>query len=342
MEGLINNDSLISVVIPVYNVAKYLPQCLDSVINQNYENLEILVVDDGSTDNSGSICDAYAEQDSRIRVFHTENHGLSAARNYALDRATGDYIAFLDSDDWLEKDAYTILLTEALHTGADIVHFNLFQEFVNRIGESVSPKEKFVVVDGEVLRALLLEKRVSDDVWDKFYKADLFKTVRYPEGRIFEDKATTYQLVKESKKLVYLPDCLIHYRNRNNSLSNIHSMRSLVDYWIAYRERFETLGAVSQEYYPISLAEAISAISRMWRWYAGCSKEEKQQANKYLDEMQQFVKAHGSSIMHNPVYSNHVRLACLYARWRNPIIFRLLYLLNQRYRSFNKDVYFEE
>ena len=342
MDNLINHGVLISVVIPVYNVEKYLPQCLDSVISQSYKNMEILVVDDGSTDKSGLICDEYAERDKRIAVFHTANHGLSAARNYALDRATGDYIAFLDSDDWLEADAYSILLKEAMRTGADIVHFRFYQEFVNNTRESSGSKDRFIVEGDAILRVLLLEKRVSDDVWDKFYKAGLFKTIRYPEGRIFEDKAVTYQLVKKSSKLVYLPNCLIHYRNRTNSLSNIHSMKSLVDYWLAYRERFETLSTVSQECYQITLSEAVSAISRMWRWYDGCSKEEKRQAQKYLDEMQQFVKEHGSSIIHNSAYSKHVRLTCLYVRIRNPICFKILYSLNQLYRSVNRDVYFGE
>ena len=341
MNSLIK-DVLISVVIPVYNVEKYLPQCLESVIKQSYKNLEILVVDDGSADDSGSICDTYAKKDERITVFHTENNGLSAARNYALDRATGDYIAFLDSDDWLEPDAYSVLLKEVMNTGADIVHFRFYQEFVNSTRESFGSGNRFIVEGDSILRALLLGKKVSDDVWDKFYKASLFKTVRYPEGRIFEDKATTYQLVKQAERLVYLPEFLIHYRNRNNSLSNIHSMKSLVDYWLAYRERFETLGAVSQEYYQIALAEAVGAISRMWRWYAGCSKEEKRQAQKWLDEMQQFIKEYGSGIIHNPVYSKHVRLTCLYARYRNSVCFRLLYLLNQTYRRVNKDIYFDE
>lgn len=342
MVNLINNDGLISVVIPVYNVEKYLPQCLDSVISQSYKKLEILVVDDGSTDKSGIICDEYAERDKRIAVYHTANHGLSAARNYALDTATGAYIAFLDSDDWLEADAYSILLKEAMRTGADIVHFRFYQEFVNNSRESSGPKDRFIVEGDAILRALLLEKRVSDDVWDKLYKASLFKTIRYPEGRIFEDKAVTNKLIQKSKRLVFLPDCLIHYRNRNNSVSNIHSMKSLVDYWLAYRERFETLSTVSQEYYQITLAEAVSAISRMWRWYAGCSAEEKRQAKPWLDEMQRFVKEHGSSIFHNPAYSKHVRLTCLYARSQNPTCFRVLYLLNQIYRSVNKDVYFDE
>ena len=342
MNNLYKDNSLISVVIPVYNVEKYLRQCLESVINQSYKNLEILVVDDGSTDKSGSICDEYAKRDKRIHVYHTANHGLSAARNYALDRATGDYIAFLDSDDWLEADAYSILLKEVLRTGTDIIHFRFYQEFANKTVVSSSSTKRFVVEGDALIKAILLDKKVSDDVWDKFYKADLFQTIRYPEGRIFEDKSTTYQLVRQAARLVYLPDCLIHYRNRNNSLSNIHSMKSLVDYWLAYRDRFETLGSVSQEFYQLTLGEAVSAISRMWRWYAGCSAEEKRQAKPWLDEMQQFVEKHGSSIIHNPAFSKHVRLTCLYARIRNPICFKMMYSLNQLYRSVNHDVYFDE
>ena len=342
MDNRIKNDALITVVIPVYNVEKYLCQCLDSVVDQSYSNLQILVVDDGSTDKSGKICDEYAQKDTRITVYHTANHGLSAARNYALDRATGDYIAFLDSDDWLEVDAYSVLIKEAINTGADILHFRFYQEFVNKTSESYGSKEKFVIEGDAILRALLLEKRISDDVWEKFYKACLFKKIRYPEGRIFEDKATTYQLVHQSKKLVFLPDCLMHYRNRNNSLSNIHTMKSLVDYWLAYRERLEKLSAMSQEYYQITLAEALSAISRMWRWYDGCPEAEKEQAQKWLDEMQQFVKEHYNTVIYNSFYSRHVRLTCLYARSRNPICFRVLFLLNQIYRDFDKDSYFEE
>ena len=336
------DDMLISVVIPVYNVEKYIRQCLESVINQSYHHIEILVVDDGSTDKSGSICDEYAKQDARFHVYHTENHGLSAARNYALERATGDYIAFLDSDDWLEPEAYSILLGEALRTGADIVQFRFYQEFVNKTVVTPGSETRFDVEGNAVLRALLLEKRVSDDVWDKFYKVGLFEKIRYPEGRIFEDKATTYQLVRQATKLVYLPDCLIHYRNRQNSLSNIHSMKSLVDYWLAYRERFEELGVVSGDYYQITVAEAVSAVSRMWRWYAGCSAEEKRDAQKWLDEMQLFLKEHGGSIIHNPAYSKHVRLTCLYASIRNPICFKILFSLNQLYRSVNKDDFFDE
>ncbi len=337
----LKKDKLISVVIPVYNVEKYLRQCLDSVISSSYRNLEILIVDDGSSDKSGIICDEYARRDKRITVYHTVNRGLSAARNYALGRLTGEYIAFLDSDDWLEVDTYKTLLNVALTTGADIVNYRFYKEYVNKTMISSGSEKRFVVEGDEILRFLLL-KKITDDVWDKFYKASLFKSIRYPKGRIFEDKATTYQLIKKSEKLVYLPDCLIHYRNRNNSLSNNHSMKSLIDYWLAYRERFEILSLLSPEYFQISLAECISAISRMWRWYAGCSKEEKDLAEKWLDEMQQFAKKYYSNIMNDSFYSKHIKVTCIYVRYRSPICFSVLYLLTQIYRNVNRGNYFPE
>ena len=334
-------ELLVSVVVPVYNVEKYLRQCLDSVVNQTYRNLEILVVDDGSTDGSGEICDEYAEKDDRIVVFHTENRGLSAARNYAIDRENGEYIAFLDSDDWFEEDAVKRFLDVAITIYADIVACRFYQEYLNGTDESLGSKEPFVAEGEEILKSVVLEHKISNDVWNKFYKANLFHSIRYPEGRIFEDYATTYRLLQESQRLAYIPDCLIHYRNRVNSLSNIHSMKSLVDYWIVYHERFRTLSSLSQGYYKVALSECIGAVSRMWRWYAGCTEKEKKGAQKYLDEMQEFVKKHSGEIKGGS-YSKHVKMTCLYARSQSPVLFSLLYHLNGLYRSGNKHKYFEQ
>ena len=131
----------VSVIIPVYNVRNYVSQCLESVVRQTFQNLEIFVIDDGSTDGSGELCDGFAETDSRILVLHTENHGLSAARNLGLDHASGDYLSFLDSDDWMEPDTIETLLNTVLRTGVDVAAARRYQEFV---GETVSSR-----TDGE-------------------------------------------------------------------------------------------------------------------------------------------------------------------------------------------------
>lgn len=105
---------------------------------------------------------------------------------------------------------------------------------------------EFIVKDSDVLDTMLIDRKLTEDVWNKFYRASLFDSIRYPEGRIFEDKATTYKLLQKTSVLAYTPSYLIHYRNRANSLSNIHSMKSLVDYWVVYRERYDTIGGISE------------------------------------------------------------------------------------------------
>ena len=122
------DSTMISVIVPVYNVEPYLRKCLDSIVNQTYRDFEILIIDDGSTDGSGRICDEYAEKDSRIKVFHTENRGLSCARNLGLAEAKGEWIGFVDSDDWIEPDMYEVLIRRAEETGADVVECSHYKE----------------------------------------------------------------------------------------------------------------------------------------------------------------------------------------------------------------------
>ena len=331
---------MISVIVPVYNVERYLRKCLDSIVVQTYSNMEIFLIDDGSTDISGAICDEYEKKDRRITVFHTENHGLSAARNYALDQIHGDYIAFLDSDDWLEETALEQFITVAETTGADIVACRFFREYVDKTVESGGINTEFVVEGSDILSTMIVDHKLTEDVWNKFYKATLFSGIRYPEGLIFEDKATTYKLLQRASVLTYIPACLIHYRNRANSLSNVHSMKSLIDYWIVYRERFDILGNLSEQYYKVSLSEAICAASRMWRWYAGCTEEEKKQGKITLNEIQQFVEEHRNEVLRGS-FSGHIKATCYYARTQNPLVFKLLHFMNTFYRSKNKNTYFE-
>ena len=171
---------MISVIVPVYNVEPYLRKCLDSIVAQTYTDLEILVIDDGSTDRCGAICDSYAERDPRIRVFYTENRGLSAARNLGLDHATGEYIGFVDSDDWIEPDMYEVLLKKAVQTDADIVTCRFFQEYRDRTEEFPGPENEFATEGDEILRTYLFNKRICQDAWNNLYKAELFRSVRYP------------------------------------------------------------------------------------------------------------------------------------------------------------------
>ena len=333
-----NNLPLITLIIPVYNVEHYLKQCLDSVIRQTYPKIEIIIVDDGSSDKSGKICEEYAEKDCRIRVHHTKNDGLSAARNYGLDhinKAT-KYIAFLDSDDWMEPNAIQSFYDAAIRSEADIVVCGHYNEFPKKsvcvgINESIMLSNKEQIID-----SFICKNSILDVAWNKLYKSKLFEEIRYPENRIYEDIATTYRLINVVENIYIIPEPLIHYRMRNSSISGSHSIRNLTDYWLSCIEKYRAMSAISESIYKELLGSCILSIGRMWRWIYRSSENEKLYASKYLDEMQMFIANHYDEVMGSNSFSLHHKFICLATRFRSPIVFRLLYLINQVYGFFHR------
>ena len=219
---------LISVIIPVYNVEKYLEKCVDSIINQTYKNLEIILVDDGATDNSGKMCDEFAKRDSRIKVIHKENGGLSDARNFGLDVATGEYIAFVDSDDFLDKDFYEYLMKLKDKTSSDIVECNFIRAYEEDLDifEFPERKEEAIITTGNMGA---LELLMSDDdeistnavvVWNKIYKKSLFDGIRFPKGKTHEDQFTTYRLLAKCECFTTSNQFKYGYFQRKNSIVN--------------------------------------------------------------------------------------------------------------------------
>ena len=229
---------LVSLIIPVYNTAGYLEECLNSAAVQEYENLEIITVDDGSTDGSGQILERYETEDKRFRVIHTANRGLSAARNTALDLLRGEYIAFLDSDDRMERDAIGTLVRALQQYDADITACRAYHDWINETEISRYPSGFAVFSREEACRELLQERFLRNGVWNKLYKAKVFEGIRFPEGRVFEDIATTYRLLDRVEKVVCIPDILFHYRMRKGSISHVRSFKNEGDRWLAYSEMY--------------------------------------------------------------------------------------------------------
>lgn len=190
---------MISVIVPVYNVEPYLKKCLDSIVNQTYEDLEILVIDDGSTDKSGQICDEYAEWDERVRVFHTDNKGLSAARNLGLKEAKGEWIEFVDSDDWVDRDYCKLPLELANIHNADLIIFR-FRKIrgINRRWR-IKPGKK---TTEDALR--LIHEEASVVVWNKLFRRSLFNGISFPIGKLYEDNAVTHQLIHKATSIYSL------------------------------------------------------------------------------------------------------------------------------------------
>jgi glycosyltransferase involved in cell wall biosynthesis len=203
-------EYLISVIVPVYQVEQYLDECVQSILQQTYRNLELILVDDGSPDGCGRMCDEYQRQDDRVRVLHKENGGLSDARNAGIDMAQGDYLTFVDSDDYVRNDYLSLLLTSVRENGADIVQ-GKFTQIPEELGKQ--PDGTPVVFTGEeAFRQLLLMKKVDVMAQNKLYKRSLFRTIRYPYGYINEDNRTTYKLLFGAGKVVCIPDVIYFYR----------------------------------------------------------------------------------------------------------------------------------
>lgn len=213
------NESKISVIVPVYNVERYLERCLNSIINQTYQNLEIIVVDDGSKDHSGILADKIAQSDARIKVIHKRNGGLSDARNAGLDIATGAFIGFVDSDDYIEPVMYERLFEACKKSNAAIAICGRFQESE----ESGQRKEMFTcektIVSGkEAAKKLLLYDNCDSAAWDKLYSSELFEKMRYPYGVLHEDLNFTIRLLFRCEKVAYIGAPLYHYMVRENSI----------------------------------------------------------------------------------------------------------------------------
>lgn len=234
-------DVKISVIVPVYNVEKYLCKCIDSIINQTYTNLEIILIDDGSPDNCGVVCDDYFLKDNRIKVIHKENGGLSDARNAGLDIAIGDYISFIDSDDYIHKDFYKTLINLIVKYNADIAQcefLDVYEEDVDNFSnDKLYINEKITILNNnEAINNLFNENYVNTVVvWNKLYKKELFKNIRYPKGKIHEDEYTTYKLLFSAKKIVSISMQMYYYLRRSNSIMgkgfNIKSLDKLYAYY---------------------------------------------------------------------------------------------------------------
>lgn len=228
MLGIVNNYNMIktkiSVIVAAYNVEQYLHKCIDSILAQTFTNLEVILVDDGSPDNSGSICDEYAQKDSRVKVIHKQNGGQSTARNAALDVATGDYIGFIDGDDWIEPEMYEQLLKILQSEQADIVQCGWFKVESNGDKILTSNAYKEIYVDNQGLDELISSQggHLNTSVCCKLFDANLARKYRFSPVRAYEDDEYIFKTVSDAKKVVCIHTPYYDYLNREGSTMTSH------------------------------------------------------------------------------------------------------------------------
>jgi len=240
------NQPLLSVIVPCYNVEKYLDKCVSSIIAQTYSNFEILLVNDGSTDDTGVICDLWQEKDRRIRVIHKENEGSSCARKTGIENAKSEYLSFIDSDDWIDADMYTGMMAALLDTGSDIAqcgHCTVYEDGIIEHWDNHQYSGSFEVMDrvGGVL--LILE----DNKWrswmcNKIFKKHLFNDVVFHKGRGFADDFVTLFAFHHANQTVYIHNDYYYYLQRSGSITKAQNipveMKNQRDYYDAYYERY--------------------------------------------------------------------------------------------------------
>lgn len=213
-------EDKISVVIPVYKVEKYLDECLESVVNQTYKNLEIILVDDGSPDNCPKMCDEWARKDDRIKVIHKENGGLSDARNAGVKVSTGKYLSFIDSDDYVEKNLYEVAIEKLKDNNAQIFVFGRSYLYGNNKESNSNKKIELIMNSEEALDKMNIFQYYDVAAWDKIYKRDLFENIEFPKGKLCEDWYTTYKVIDKADKVVFNSTPLYVYRQRSNSITH--------------------------------------------------------------------------------------------------------------------------
>ena len=238
------DNELISIIVPVYKVEKYLEKCVNSILKQTYTNLEIILVDDGSPDKCGQLCDELAKTDDRIKVFHKENGGLSDARNYGVERANGEYIGFVDSDDYIHECMYEELYKAIKKSGTSIAECGVTRVYKNTLRPHYEGEDYFLVLDREgYLKEYLENKRLYGSAWCKLIHRDLAKKIKFPTGKIYEDAFYTLELLKTVDKYTLISGNYYYYYIRENSITTrsfsskdmdyIEIMNEIEDYTLA-------------------------------------------------------------------------------------------------------------
>ncbi|SNU06213.1 Glycosyl transferase family 2 [Lachnospiraceae bacterium] len=233
---------MISIIVPVYNVKLYIKEAIESILSQSYTDYEVILVDDGSTDGSGAICDYYAKKDDRIRVIHQCNKGLSAARNVGLDICKGDLIAFLDPDDALCNDMLMKMYNALMDSSADIVECNFaFYKCNHRMNPSHIHKMRRTYFASEGLYnmkeaiCLQLQEKIAPNAWNKLYRSEIWNDLRFREGQNYEDLDIILPVLSKAESVYVIDDVLIMHRKRPNSITTTNSFKNARDRRLAYK-----------------------------------------------------------------------------------------------------------
>ena len=287
----------ISIIVPIYKVEAYLEKCIDSLVYQTYKDLEIILVDDGSPDNCGKICDVYAKNDSRIKVIHKQNAGVAMARNDGIDAATGELISFVDSDDWLALDTYEVLYNELSEKNADCVVGGCVVVY-DREGKFEYKKRASITIFEEDSVAAM--KRVllgGSAVWNRLFKREIFDSVRFPQNRINDDEMVALHAYSKCKKIVYLDKDTYYYRIRKNSVTTSSFSLRKVDVYYNAKDNLEFIREQCPSLVPCAEYKLFKAI--LYCKYNMSKVDDSEEKKKVINSLNNDIVSYHKKTMHN-------------------------------------------
>ena len=318
---------LISVIVPVYKVEPYLERCVRSILSQTYRNLEILLVDDGSPDRCGEMCDAFAKEDSRIRVIHKQNGGQSDARNQGLDRMTGELVGFVDSDDWVYPELYETLYRNLTAFDADIAECGVLKVYEDGKTETENAfREPTCFEKTEGLETFLVDDQIPSYPCTKLFRASLFETLRFPVGVIYEDLAFLHLVYARAERSVCIPENLYVYCLRGDSTCAVQGSKQTFGLFNAFAERyaFAKEKGLNSKVIETCLARTCVFALRGVKRIPGKTKQEK----AYLLTIRNFLRLHRKEIDRNQQIGKTEHLKIKLIRWVYPV-FRFRYRKEQ-------------
>ena len=301
-------NELISIIVPVYNVEKYLEKCVNSIVNQTYKNLEIILVDDGATDSSGKLCDELAKIDNRIKVYHKENGGLSDARNYGVEKSTGEYIGFVDSDDYIDAEMYEKLYEAIKKENVDVAECNLKIIYPDR--EELFTEQNYynVCTKQEYLEEYLKIEKIFGSACVRLIKSDIAKKLKFPVGKLYEDTYYAYGLINVADSYVIMDAPYYNYLMRENSITNARFNPRIFDLIEIVEEFHNTV----YENYP-GLEEAADC-RRMYAYFSVLNSillEENYRDNEYYSEILSYFKRNYISLLKNKYINRNRKLSVI-------------------------------
>ena len=290
----------VSIIVPIYNVQQYLAKCIDSLLEQTLQEIEIILVDDGATDRSPEICDTYALKDQRIKAIHKTNGGLSDARNVGIEVAQGEYIAFLDSDDWVESNFYEYLYNLVKKEDADIAQCDYIKAYSEDVQINFRYHIKETAHTGvEALGLLFGEEYVKTVVvWNKLYRRSLFEEIRFPKGKVHEDEFTTYKVIHKANKLVNSNLPMIYYRQREGSIMAEGFNEKRLHVLEAWREKYTYLKQEGLE--ELALRTEANLCSTLKGFYVQTKKSNLVNKDKVLKDLRNEITRKYIKFIKNP------------------------------------------